>query len=141
MALGRVFFNINGPVTLLVPDGRLVVPVHDNQLDLDVGVKGRSPAVAGPHSENELSPLVWWKEIRHRQLVLGRHDGFRHAAVKWAQKGHVAQKLSFSSDLSVLRSQPSHLTKRTVDKANIKRQRDKTGRWKEETRRFLSSSL
>ena len=58
--------------------------------------------VAGPHSENELSPLVVWEEIRHRQLVLGRHDGFRHAAMKWAQKSHFAQKLCRSSDVSTM---------------------------------------
>ena len=94
-----ILLHIDRPIILLVPNGWLVVPVHHNQLDLDVGMKGRSSTVAGPHSENELSPLVWWKEIRHRQLVLGRHDGFRHAAMKWAQKGHVAQKLSFFSEV------------------------------------------
>ena len=97
-----ILLHIDRPIILLVPNGWLVVPVHHNQLDLDVGMKGRSPTVAGPHSENELSPLVWWKEIRHRQLVLGRHDGFRHAAMKWAQKGHVAQKLSLSSGISTM---------------------------------------
>ena len=102
MARHGILLHIDGPIILLVPNGRLVVPVHHNQLDLNVGMKGRSPTVAGPHSENELSPLVWWEEIRHRQLVLGRHDGFRHAAMKWAQKGHVAQKLSLSSGISTM---------------------------------------
>ena len=97
-----ILLHIDGPIILLVPNGRLVVPVHHNQLDLNVGMKGRSATVAGPHSENELSPLVWWEEIRHRQLVLRRHDGFRHAAMKWAQKGHVAQKLSLSSGISTM---------------------------------------
>ena len=94
-----ILLHIDRPIILLVPNGWLVVPVHHNQLDLDVGMKGRPSTVAGPHSENELSPLVWWGEIRHRQLVLGRHDGFRHAAMKWAQKGHVAQKLSLFSEV------------------------------------------
>ena len=99
MARHSILLHIDGPIVLLIPNGRLVVPVHHDQFDLDVGVQGRPPTIAGPHSENELSPLVWWGEIRHRQLVLGRHDGFRHAAMKWAQKGHVAQKLSFFSEV------------------------------------------
>ena len=59
MARHGILLHIDGPIILLVPNGRLVVPVHHNQLDLNVGMKGRSATVAGPHSENELSPLVW----------------------------------------------------------------------------------
>ena len=57
MALGRVFFNINGPVTLLVPDGRLVVPVHDVQFDVDVRVESFVATVAGTNSESESGSL------------------------------------------------------------------------------------
>ena len=77
MARHGILLHIDGPIVLLVPNGGLVVPVHDNQLDLDVGMKGRSPAVAGPHSENELSPLVVWREIRHRQLASTMASGMQ----------------------------------------------------------------
>ena len=77
MARHSILLHIDGPIVLLVPNGRLVVPVHHDQFDLDVGVQGRSPTIAGPHSENELSPLVVWREIRHRQLASTMASGMQ----------------------------------------------------------------
>ena len=77
MARHSILLHIDGPIVLLVPNGRLVVPVHHDQFDLDVGVQGRPPTIAGPHSENELSPLVVWREIRHRQLASNMTSGMQ----------------------------------------------------------------
>ena len=77
MARHSILLHIDGPIVLLIPNGRLVVPVHHDQFDFDVGVQGRSPTIAGPHSENELSPLVVWREIRHRQLASTMASGMQ----------------------------------------------------------------
>jgi hypothetical protein len=52
-----VLFDIDGPVGGLVPDGRLVVPVHDVQLHLHLGVQQGGAAVARAHMEFEFCPL------------------------------------------------------------------------------------
>ena len=77
MARHSILLHIDGPIVLLIPNGRLVVPVHHDQFDLDVSVQGGSPTIAGPHSENELSPLVVWREIRHRQLASTMASGMQ----------------------------------------------------------------
>ena len=52
-----VLFDVDRSVGLLVPDWRLVVPVHHHQLHLHVGVQRGLAAVTRTHSEYELGAL------------------------------------------------------------------------------------
>ena len=53
-----VLLDINGPVDLLVPDGRLVVAVDHVQLHLHVGVQGGPAPVRRADPDREFGPLT-----------------------------------------------------------------------------------
>ena len=53
-----VLLDINGPVDLLVPDGRLVVAVDHVQLHLHVGVQRRAAPVRRADPDREFGPLI-----------------------------------------------------------------------------------
>ncbi len=53
-----VLFNVNGPVGLLLPDGRLIISVNNIELNINIGVERRVAAVGGAHAEPELGVLI-----------------------------------------------------------------------------------
>jgi hypothetical protein len=52
-----VFLDIDGTVDVLVPNGRLVIPVHDVKFNLHLGIQRGGAAVASSHVKFELCPL------------------------------------------------------------------------------------
>ena len=57
MARRGILLHIDGPIVLLVPNGRLVVPVHNVQFHINIRVERFVAAVTGTNSESESGSL------------------------------------------------------------------------------------
>ena len=70
-----VLFNIDGPVGLLLPDGRLIISVNDIEFNINIGVERWGAAVGRANPKPVLGVLRGWMGDREREKKKERRGG------------------------------------------------------------------